>query len=48
MHWIVISSCVVALWSMLSVFGGERRRQINELEARKHAEAVLAAEQPKN
>jgi hypothetical protein len=29
---------------MLSVFGGERRRQLNDIELRKQAEAEAAAE----
>jgi hypothetical protein len=44
MDWTLISSCVLGMWAMLFVFGGERRRQLNEVEARKH-EADAAAEE---
>lgn len=42
MLWMVIIFSVVGMWSMLAVFGGERRRQIMEVEARKHAEVLNA------
>jgi len=41
-NWTVIIFCTVSLWAMLSVFGGERRRQLNEIESRK-----LTEEEPK-
>jgi len=45
MSWIAISFCVIGVWSMLTVFGGERRRQVMEQEAVKRAQAEAAAAQ---
>lgn len=47
MSWILIGCSVVGVWSMLTVFGGERRRQMDEIEARKQLEAQIAEQNNK-
>jgi hypothetical protein len=46
MLWTTLGFAVIGLWAMLSVFSGERRRQVEELEARERAEAEAKKKPP--
>jgi hypothetical protein len=39
MFWMTVAFCTLGLWGMLTAIGGERRRQLNELESRRTAES---------
>jgi hypothetical protein len=46
MLWTTLGFTVIGLWAMLTVLGGERRRQVNEQEARERAEAEMSKKPP--